>query len=337
MLMEILHLFYLENQIPQSYQVMFCEKNTKIQDVEIFMLRALLNPFENVQAFVLANFQNLSLNVQLEAYKLYNHYKSSQPSKLYIFFYKPNGRDDQIIDAISNANPMPNEITYTDLQTKLLPFYYKRASSRFIVVRAERTGLGKSRTIRDDFLKDKRYVRIPISGDANRSKLATKHENEMWSIIKEEVSKQSVKQEVGIHYDIYHTVNGTDATHMKESLNVILFDILILRSINRNAGCLFHFNQFDREDRKYTFFLEVSEQVNTVLNTSNSLFMQFFPHLKIQWKDLKEFKDPYKFELDYEKHSQTMYINHSKIRVAMAIESDMQLVCRYLEVRAKGP
>jgi hypothetical protein len=46
---------------------------------------------------------------------------------------------------------------------------------------------------------------------------------------------------IGLHYDIYHTVTGDKATPIKESLNVILFDILILKSINRNASCLYHF------------------------------------------------------------------------------------------------
>jgi hypothetical protein len=37
-----------------------------------------------------------------------------------------------------------------------------------MVVESSRSGLGKSTTIRDEWLKDTNYIRVPIYGNANR-------------------------------------------------------------------------------------------------------------------------------------------------------------------------
>lgn len=99
---------------------------------------------------------------------------------------------------------------------------------------ATRTGLGKSHYIRDSITCNRktRYERIPIYGDANRTALSWLHSAR--------IGKQT--EPVSIHYDVCLDVLGYKGTPKKESLNVILFDILFLNSLNRGERCLYVFN-----------------------------------------------------------------------------------------------
>ena len=80
-------------------------------------------------------------------------------------------------------------------------------------------------------------MRIPIYGDVTRTKLAEKHKYEI------EKGQNDKKSRHGIHYDISQAVYGSQASAKKESLNTIMFDILILNAINQNAGCQYYFEK----------------------------------------------------------------------------------------------
>lgn len=103
---------------------------------------------------------------------------------------------------------MPRFLQYQDLKYKVLPAFinHKDGSKRVQVVIAQRSGLGKSTYIQNKIEStSSKYVRIPIYGDANRSKIALQH-------IKNNFTGQKQDSSLGIHYDVYHDLHGLNAT-----------------------------------------------------------------------------------------------------------------------------
>ncbi len=66
----ILAHYYFTGYYPQSSQILFCTKQTSIHDLENFIGRAIYSPYlGRKKLFMIVNFQNLPLLVQIEAYK----------------------------------------------------------------------------------------------------------------------------------------------------------------------------------------------------------------------------------------------------------------------------
>ena len=96
---------------------------------------------------------------------------------------------------------------------------------------------------------------------------------------------------IGIHYDIYPNFN--------ESVNIILFEALVLRSIKSGDDFIFHMPE------NAVIYLEMSHSLNREFE-DHKLFFNFFQTREMIW-------DP------------------SKIKVDNDPKSYFQILCRYLQ------
>jgi hypothetical protein len=91
---------------------MFCDSSTKFTDLEIFILRACLNPSKKL--FVIGNYQNLSVTTQYKGYKTilkyYDIYREKHPPEddfpLYTLFYKYESKEEFIIEPLRRSEKL---------------------------------------------------------------------------------------------------------------------------------------------------------------------------------------------------------------------------------------
>eukprot|EP00347_Sterkiella_histriomuscorum_P006051 403354251 len=246
---------------PQMSQLMFCNKKTKLYEVECFIMRAILFPNDKNEqrVFILSNFQKLQLQIQDDALKFLDQMKELAQTK---------NLKKYILIILQTVSENMNEFLIEQMQGKpsFTPFiveeiYLKRFFNcpNAHLITSQRAGLGKSTFIRNAIQQSNcQYVNIPFQGDLSKDKIIKIHQRKLsWK-----------HGSIGLHY----VVNPSQG----EDLNIILFELLIFQGINDYDNQIYQFSD------QITIFIEFSQDIR--LNHEDKYFLNLIGNKKeLEW------------------------------------------------------
>eukprot|EP00347_Sterkiella_histriomuscorum_P007764 403347649 len=213
----IASIFSVSQFYPSMPQLMFCNKKTKLYEVECFFMRAILSPqrIKEQRVFILSNFQKLQLQIQDDAVKFLEEMKMTAQTKniqsyhLIIFQTVAENRNEFLIEQMQGKPSFTPFI----VEEKFLKKFFDCPNVNLIT--SQRAGLGKSTYIKNELQKANcQYVNIPFQGELSKDKIIKMHQKKL----------QFKHGLLGLHY----TINPSQG----EDLNIILFELLIFKGIN---------------------------------------------------------------------------------------------------------
>eukprot|EP00347_Sterkiella_histriomuscorum_P010832 403374756 len=285
-------IFAISKMYPTFDRVLFCEEQTQLVELQTFVNRSIMYPSgpKASKPYVIANFQKLPFAVQ---YLCYEYIMSNQGVydlqntyfTLYILSIQTPNQTTRLIELLRNSPPYQQYIK-DDYMRDYFKYY-----ENIKVVRSPQCGLGKTQFIKQQAIKyHAQILRIPIYGEIQKQKII--------KIFEDNLSKIQDGKKFIIHYDVYPCG--------KEDLNVILFELLILKCLNYQFQEIFSIPS----SSGLKVFIEISYGLNEKLT---SLFIH---------DNLKYVEQRWDF---------------ASINVKLESNDKFQKVCRYLLALQQKP
>ena len=244
----IINLFYEKTgKLPIAQNILFCNKETSIEEIQSFLYRAILCDYHTlfiveinesvsyVQFNEIQNYINESLSYISEKYEQKNNIKNIDKlnaknyiSSCLVFIYDNDLKNESILDKLELFDADDISESFDNMQNIPIKF------NNIKVISSDVCGLGKTHKIKKMIKEEnKKYYHFPLGGYITKTIIYNKLAN-LFKKIKDNENKNKIinYNNIAIHIDLFESEDIT-------LINEFLFSVLITKFYINNGNIIY--------------------------------------------------------------------------------------------------